>query len=77
MAAKLEHFMTVPEGYQKHFKMAELTFLHQRVYDVDAGRLTTLTPLDRANFGNDEEWEAINSFIGPFVEFCGCLIFAQ
>ncbi len=54
----------IPAGYQERFKLAELTFMHQRVYNVNAKQLTTLTPLERGDF-DDEAWKKINHAIGP------------
>ncbi|RJE26753.1 exonuclease [Aspergillus sclerotialis] len=34
----------VPSDYFQNFKQAELTFLYQRVFDPNAGKLVTLTP---------------------------------
>ena len=35
----------LPENYLERFIQADMTFLHQRVYDPRLGRLVTLTPL--------------------------------
>ncbi|KAI8919082.1 PIN domain-like protein [Powellomyces hirtus] len=50
-----------PDGYAEMFRMAELTFLHQRVYDPRTGELVHLTPLS-----NDLSAEStMMDFLGP------------
>lgn len=45
-AVRLEGKMKVPPAYEEHFRRAELTFAHQRVWDPRGdGTLTTLEPL--------------------------------
>lgn len=44
-AVRLEGKMRVPEGYGREFRKAELTFVHQRVFDPRSQKLVTLTPL--------------------------------
>ncbi|KAI8855196.1 PIN domain-like protein [Chytridium lagenaria] len=35
----------VPPGYEEEFRKADMTFLHQRVFDPDLGKLVFLNPL--------------------------------
>ncbi|KAJ1921682.1 hypothetical protein H4219_000414 [Mycoemilia scoparia] len=53
---------SVPPDYYKEFKRADLTFLHQRVYDPVLKKLTTVTPLP----GGPEAktWD----FIGAYMD---------
>ncbi|EPQ26882.1 uncharacterized protein PFL1_05517 [Pseudozyma flocculosa PF-1] len=44
-AVRLEGKMRVPATYAREFRKAELTFVHQRVWDPRQARMTTLTPL--------------------------------
>ena len=44
-AVRLEGKMRVPQTYAREFRKAELTFVHQRVYDPRSQKLVTLTPL--------------------------------
>lgn len=44
-AVRLEGKMRVPQTYSREFRKAELTFVHQRVYDPRTNSLVTLTPL--------------------------------
>ncbi|PWZ00127.1 hypothetical protein BCV70DRAFT_200289 [Testicularia cyperi] len=44
-AVRLEGKMRVPPTYAREFRKAELTFVHQRVFDPQTQRLVTLTPL--------------------------------
>ena len=48
----------IPDDYVDQFRRAELTFLHQRVFDPRQGRAVPLHPLQDVN---DEEMQ----FIGP------------
>ncbi|KAJ3293341.1 Rad2 nuclease [Borealophlyctis nickersoniae] len=51
----------LPRDYTIRFRKAELTFLHQRVYDPDSGTLVPLTPLP-----DDFEFAAEGAdFLGP------------
>ncbi len=63
MAAQCNNY-DIPAGYQERFKLAELTFLHQRVFDIDSKELVTLTPMERDDY-DDEMWEKVNHAIGP------------
>lgn len=44
-AVRLEGKMRVPPTYSREFRKAELTFVHQRVFDPRTQKLVTLTPL--------------------------------
>ncbi|SPO45793.1 related to EXO1 - exonuclease which interacts with Msh2p [Moesziomyces antarcticus] len=44
-AVRLEGKLRVPNDYAREFRKAELTFVHQRVFDPRTQRLVTLTPL--------------------------------
>lgn len=44
-AVRLEGKMRVPPTYSREFRKAELTFVHQRVFDPRTKKLVTLTPL--------------------------------
>ncbi|SPO26358.1 related to EXO1 - exonuclease which interacts with Msh2p [Ustilago trichophora] len=44
-AVRLEGKMRVPPTYSREFRKAELTFVHQRVFDPRSQKLVTLTPL--------------------------------
>lgn len=49
----------IPVDYRKRFRLAELTFLHQRVYDPQLERIVPLSPLPDG-FGDEE-----CNYIGP------------
>lgn len=53
--------MRVPPDYEQAFQRAELTFRHQRVYDMDTCALTTLTPVPEGMDADKMD------FIGPYV----------
>lgn len=61
---RLDGNLTVPSDYIPQFRLAELVFLHQRVYDPRTGRLDTLLPVVRE--GGLEEVE--EGYIGPDME---------
>jgi exonuclease-1 len=42
---RLEGKLTIPKGYEGQFETANLTFLHQRVWDPVQQKIVTLTPL--------------------------------
>lgn len=44
-AVRLEGKMRIPPMYSREFRKAELTFVHQRVFDPRTQKLVTLTPL--------------------------------
>jgi hypothetical protein len=53
----------MPKEYPENFKIAELAFLYQRVYDPISQRLTHLGPPP------DEEWdESKDAFVGEYVD---------
>jgi exonuclease-1 len=55
--------VTIPSTYEDDFRRADLTFLHQRVWDPQLQRLVTLTPLPPSlTEGNDID------FIGPKID---------
>jgi exonuclease-1 len=59
-AIRMEGTLKVPQGYLESFQIAELAFLHQRVYDPVSQRLTHLGPPPE-----DEEWdESKDGFVG-------------
>jgi len=53
--------MKVPKDYEENFKKAELTFLHQRVFDPNTETLVPLTPLPDSSECNIIDWEFIGS----------------
>jgi len=56
--------MNVPSNYDKLFEQAELTFLHQRVWDPEKLQLVHLTPLPEALQLVQQD---NLSFLGPFL----------
>lgn len=53
----------MPEGYEKAFFKAELTFMHQMVFDAERGRLTHLTPISEETKASLlDDW----SFLGAY-----------
>ncbi|KAG9098530.1 Rad2 nuclease [Ceratobasidium sp. 370] len=59
-AVRMEGTTKVPQSYLENFRIAELAFLHQRVYDPISQRLTHLGPPPE-----DEEWdESKDAFVG-------------
>ncbi|CAE6432379.1 unnamed protein product [Rhizoctonia solani] len=59
-AIRMEGSFKMPNGYLESFRVAELAFLHQRVYDPVSQRLTHLSPPPE-----DEEWdESKDAFVG-------------
>ena len=58
-AVTLEGKKSVPPGYLDNFKMAEMCFLHQRVYCPELERLVHLTEIQG-------EWDsALDAHVGP------------
>ncbi|CAE6532527.1 unnamed protein product [Rhizoctonia solani] len=59
-AIRMDGSYKMPKGYLESFRIAELAFLHQRVYDPISQRLTHLGPPPE-----DEEWdEGKDAFVG-------------
>ncbi|KAG9126603.1 Rad2 nuclease [Ceratobasidium sp. 392] len=59
-AIRMEGSSKIPQGYLESFRIAELAFLHQRVYDPVSQRLTHLGPPPE-----DEGWdESKDAFVG-------------
>ncbi|KAL5641056.1 hypothetical protein ACGC1H_001508 [Rhizoctonia solani] len=59
-AIRMDGSHKMPKGYLESFRIAELAFLHQRVYDPVSQRLTHLGPPP-----DDEEWdESKDAFVG-------------
>ncbi|KAG8719437.1 Rad2 nuclease [Ceratobasidium sp. 394] len=59
-AIRMEGTTKVPQSYLENFRIAELAFLHQRVYDPISQRLTHLGPPPE-----DEEWDGSkDAFVG-------------
>lgn len=58
---RLEGKLRVPQTYDEQLKFAELTFLHQRVWDPTSKQLVHLTPLTDESVGKAD-------FLGPFLE---------
>jgi hypothetical protein len=52
---------SLPEGYEENFRKANLTFLHQRVFDPITKTIVHLTPLPE-NLSKEEVIE----FLGPY-----------
>ncbi|SNX85056.1 related to EXO1 - exonuclease which interacts with Msh2p [Melanopsichium pennsylvanicum] len=61
-AVRLEGKMRVPPAYSREFRKAELTFVHQRVFDPSSQKLVTLTPLP------DGTHDDMLPFIGAAME---------
>ncbi|KAG8700522.1 Rad2 nuclease [Ceratobasidium sp. 395] len=60
---RMEGTTKVPHGYLENFRIAELAFLHQRVYDPVSQKLTHLGPPPE-----DEEWdESKDAFVGEDI----------
>jgi hypothetical protein len=51
----------VPLDYEEQITKAELTFCHQRIYDIQFKKVTSLTPLPHNEVS--EEW----NFLGPLI----------
>jgi exonuclease-1 len=49
IACRLEYNLRVPDAYLEKFRMAELTFLHQRVFSIKEKKIVHLTPIDDQN----------------------------
>lgn len=60
---RFEHAANMPVGFETALARARLTFLHQRVWDTRARRLTSITPLP---LGVDEADSALD-FLGPWL----------
>ncbi|CAE6449745.1 unnamed protein product [Rhizoctonia solani] len=59
-AIRMDGSFKMPKGYLESFRVAELAFLHQRVYDPTSQRLTHLGPPP-----DDEGWdESKDAFVG-------------
>eukprot|EP01127_Copromyxa_protea_P021370 TRINITY_DN7324_c0_g1_i1.p1 TRINITY_DN7324_c0_g1~~TRINITY_DN7324_c0_g1_i1.p1 ORF type:complete len:950 (-),score=166.50 TRINITY_DN7324_c0_g1_i1:62-2911(-) len=56
--------IVLPSSYEEDFKRADLTFLHQRVWDPEGRKLVTLHPLP----SHIEESGMDLSFIGPEID---------
>ncbi|GAC95247.1 hypothetical protein PHSY_002822 [Pseudozyma hubeiensis SY62] len=61
-AVRLEGKMRIPPTYSREFRKAELTFVHQRVFDPRSQKLVTLTPLP------DGTHDDMLPFIGAPIE---------
>lgn len=61
---RLDGALTVPSDYIPQFRLAELVFLHQRVYDPRARRLTTLFPV----MEDKRLAEVEDMYIGPDMD---------
>ncbi|KAJ9479631.1 Exodeoxyribonuclease 1 [Pseudozyma hubeiensis] len=61
-AVRLEGKMRIPPTYSREFRKAELTFVHQRVFDPRSQKLVTLTPLP------DGTHDDMLPFIGAHIE---------
>lgn len=48
---RLEGNSIVPGDYIPQFRLAELVFLHQRVYDPRLRKLVTLFPMEEGSLG--------------------------
>ena len=57
----MEGSMQVPIDYEKNFRLAELAFMHQKVYDIDERVLVPLSPLTA------EDAELAADYIGWYV----------
>mgnify|MGYP000088100889 CR=1 FL=1 len=57
--------MRVPPGYEKKFKEARLTFLHQRIFDPGAKVLTTLKPLPSNGIDTTQQTADALDYLGP------------
>ena len=53
----------LPADYEDRVRLAELTFRHQRVFDHEHGRLTTLTPMPVVLDASAPE----NDYLGPML----------
>lgn len=63
-ALRAEMPAKVPENYESDFVKAEMTFLHQRVYDLERRRLVFLNPIPvEVDIGEDDKWD----FLGPNI----------
>jgi hypothetical protein len=60
---RLEGF-PVPADYAQRFRLAELTFCHQRVFDPSLGEVVPLSPLPDGCAADED------AFIGPCVAPC-------
>jgi exonuclease-1 len=59
----------VPEDFERAFKMAELTFAHQRVYDMRAKECVHLNALDEDWVLSEEAAQFDNwDFVGPHLD---------
>ena len=56
----------VPHGYAESFKVARMTFLHQRVFDPRTQGLTTVTPLAPGLIERSSDKRL--DFLGPFLD---------
>jgi exonuclease 1 len=59
---RLEGNLPVPTDYIPNFQLAELVFLHQRVYDPRLKRLVTLLPLPEDGL-DDEKCRYIGQYV--------------
>jgi hypothetical protein len=62
----LEKKFNIPIGYEEDFKKADLTFLHQRVYDPVTKQLVPLTPFPDEILQNTKLTDL--DFIGPEID---------
>jgi 5'-3' exonuclease len=56
----------IPVGYAESFKVARMTFLHQRVFDPRTQSLTTVTPLAPGLIEKSSDKRL--DFLGPFID---------
>ncbi|SYW86584.1 uncharacterized protein UHO2_04081 [Ustilago hordei] len=59
---RLEGKMSIPPTYPSEFRKAELTFVHQRVFDPSSSKVVTLTPLPSGTHDD------MLPFIGAHIE---------
>jgi hypothetical protein len=61
---RLENTAPVPDEYLEHFRVAELTFLHQKVFDVQRNKICPLIPFEASDIVSSE-LETISRSMGP------------
>lgn len=58
--------MKIPAGYIEQFRIAELPFLHQRVYDPATQAIVHLNPVDN-DWDNTKDFHVGLYVISPYI----------
>lgn len=63
-----QYATVMPAGYPDTFKLARLTFRHQRVFDPRSQKMVCLKPLDIRSMGVNDPADKRLDFLGPWMD---------